>query len=145
MGRLTTEREFGIILIRPKSMKICKKCGALKELYGGKIQCRLCCLKWQRLYYRAPKRLASYREYFRIYMKTRRANDPIFREKHRIRSKVEFEIKRGRLIRGLCEVCNSRDVEAHHDDYNKPLEVRWFCKEHHKQYERNQRAKGAYV
>lgn len=31
-----------------------------------------------------------------------------------------------------CEVCGKEtDVHAHHDDYGKPLEVRWLCRTHH--------------
>lgn len=33
-----------------------------------------------------------------------------------------------------CEICNSVKVVAHHDDYLKPLEVRWMCQAHHKQW-----------
>lgn len=29
-----------------------------------------------------------------------------------------------------CESCGSA-AEAHHDDYTKPLEVRWLCRRHH--------------
>jgi len=53
-------------------------------------------------------------------------------------------IKNGKLIPQPCEKCgfngkasNGRNlVHAHHDDYSKPLEVRWLCyychyEEHH--------------
>jgi ferredoxin len=31
-----------------------------------------------------------------------------------------------------CEVCGDvLNVQAHHDDYDKPLEVRWLCRKHH--------------
>ena len=44
---------------------------------------------------------------------------------------VHKAIKRGALIPQPCEVCGDRTVEAHHDDYEKPLDVRWLCKAHH--------------
>lgn len=48
---------------------------------------------------------------------------------------VAYAIKTGRLVRGPCEKRGaggcSGPVEAHHDDYDKPLEVRWMCKRHH--------------
>jgi transposase-like protein len=43
-------------------------------------------------------------------------------------------IRDGRLIRMPCEICGSVSVHAHHDDYAKPLEVRWLCPKHHKQW-----------
>jgi hypothetical protein len=53
-------------------------------------------------------------------------------EKRRARRAVTRAVVMGRLVRGPCERCGTEDnVEAHHDDYSKPLDVRWLCKEHH--------------
>ena len=43
-------------------------------------------------------------------------------------------IRDGKLVKGLCELAGddcSGEVQAHHDDYSKPLEVRWLCVGHH--------------
>lgn len=48
------------------------------------------------------------------------------------RSRVSVALSRGHLTRQPCEVCGSTDrLEAHHDDYDRPLDVRWFCRLHH--------------
>ena len=47
---------------------------------------------------------------------------------------VHVAVKIGELERGPCEICGSYNSEAHHDDYSKPLEVRWLCPLHHAQY-----------
>ena len=39
-------------------------------------------------------------------------------------------IRDGKLTRQPCEVCGAR-AQAHHDDYSKPLDVRWLCTTHH--------------
>jgi hypothetical protein len=44
---------------------------------------------------------------------------------------VRAALARGALHRGRCETCGATKVEAHHDDYAKPLSVRWFCHAHH--------------
>lgn len=38
---------------------------------------------------------------------------------------------RGALVPQPCEVCGTKDVEKHHPDYSKPLEVKWLCRDHH--------------
>lgn len=57
-------------------------------------------------------------------------------EKRRAQQAVSNAVRDGRLVRGtVCEqadaTCRGR-IEAHHDDYSKPLEVRWLCVGHHR-------------
>jgi len=47
------------------------------------------------------------------------------------RSKVQIAIKNGSLKRLSCEVCGNPRSHAHHDDYSKPLDVRFLCARHH--------------
>ena len=47
-------------------------------------------------------------------------------------------IRDGKLIAAsCCSVCGSMtNIEGHHDDYTKPLEVRWLCKQCHTAWHR---------
>lgn len=59
-------------------------------------------------------------------------------EKDRVH-KIVFVAKRnGSLVKGIC-FCGSTKVEAHHEDYSKPLEVIWLCKKHHGQADKKRR------
>lgn len=51
--------------------------------------------------------------------------------KRRARVAVSNAVARGKLTRGACEVCGGVPADGHHEDYNKPLEVRWLCRTHH--------------
>lgn len=59
------------------------------------------------------------------------------------RRKVRHEITMGRMVRGLCEVCKSTHTQAHHDDYSKPLDVRWLCRSHHDAFHKAKAQGGA--
>ena len=45
-------------------------------------------------------------------------------------------VQRGALVRMPCEVCGNKQADAHHDDYSKPLDVRWLCRAHHAEFHR---------
>ncbi|RJE79000.1 hypothetical protein DWB67_14640 [Paracoccus sp. JM45] len=40
-------------------------------------------------------------------------------------------MRSGKLEKQHCEVCGASHVDAHHDNYDKPLNVRWLCRRHH--------------
>lgn len=53
-------------------------------------------------------------------------------------------IRKGVLIKDFCEKCSPLEVcytfdsvQAHHDDYSRPLEVRWLCTKHHAEHHKN--------
>ena len=53
-------------------------------------------------------------------------------EQRRAGAAVHKAISSGRLVRQPCEVCGkTKKVHAHHDNYTKPLDVRWLCPSHH--------------
>lgn len=53
---------------------------------------------------------------------------------------VNYAVRRGYLVKQPCEVCGATDrVHGHHDDYSKPLDVRWLCVKHHRQHHAGRR------
>jgi hypothetical protein len=67
-------------------------------------------------------------------MREWRKTHPLSAEQHfrdNARSYANVYKQRGKLSPQPCEVCGSLEVEMHHDDYSKPLQVRWFCRPHH--------------
>ena len=46
---------------------------------------------------------------------------------------VQTAKRKGILIPQPCEVCGTTNrIQAHHENYSKPLEVRWLCSLHHR-------------
>lgn len=49
---------------------------------------------------------------------------------------VKYAVKSGKLIKLPCFVCGEIEVEGHHPDYSRPLDVVWLCKTHHREVHR---------
>ena len=93
------------------------------------------------------KNIQHYRKYMRDRARTYRAKYPgkstQYSAKERLlhpgrslaRQKVCRAIGKGKMIKQPCEICGAPAI-AHHDDYSKPLDVRWFCQAHHLQLHR---------
>ncbi len=52
-------------------------------------------------------------------------------EKNKARYTLHNAIATGKIIRQPCEVCGKKESQGHHEDYSKPLEVKWLCRRHH--------------
>lgn len=61
-----------------------------------------------------------------------------YRSKHPKRYKatsmINNAIRSGKLFSEPCFVCGDEKTVGHHDDYDKPLNVRWLCQPHHHQW-----------
>lgn len=47
--------------------------------------------------------------------------------------KVAYAIRSGVIIKQPCCVCGSSESMAHHESYDRPLDVVWYCQIHHKE------------
>lgn len=132
-----------------KTCKTCKKKVSIKLFSvaagnkdGLKTQCKSCRSYLDSLYYKSnsssiKERTSQYRkdhpEKQRQYHLSHWSKHP---EKRSARVKVGNALAQGVLTRPkFCAIHNKRcegKIEAHHNDYNAPLEVSWLCQLHHK-------------
>lgn len=129
--------------------KTCKVCGRRKPLAdfyrnltytdGLSSKCKLCQNTQSKAWREANKEhvrqthLAYYhtergRRFMYATIKAYMKRNP---QKRAVHIMVGNAIRDGRLIRGVCETCGAEKVQAHHDNYDKPFEVRWFCRSCH--------------
>lgn len=66
--------------------------------------------------------------------------DELHALKRRTREATTRRIKAGILIKGNCEVCGTnKNIQAHHDDYNDPMNIRWLCSLHHAEHHKKEK------
>lgn len=125
-------------------MKTCFKCGdnkplsdfyKHKQMPDGRVnKCKEC----NKNDVRANRRVRI--EHYRSYDRERGSrktslNTKKYREenpnKYKAQTMVGNAIKSKKLFRMPCEICGSTPAHGHHDDYLKPLNVRWLCPVHH--------------
>ena len=69
-----------------------------------------------------------------------RARHPL---KYHCHSITSGAINRGKLLKQSCEICDSSSrVEAHHESYYEPLNVKWLCMKHHRELHKKIRSEG---
>lgn len=132
------------------AMKKCTMCGLVKasdDYYrhpfgadGRMSRCKDCTKRAARINYRENRKHYQAYERARCQNPERRRKAREYQsgrlaraaEKYRARTAVGNAVRDGRLVPQPCEVCGSEKVQAHHEDYSKPLDVIWLCFEHHR-------------
>ena len=87
---------------------------------------------------KAYQRTSAYKASTGVAKKRYIERNPLKRVAH---DAVNNALRDGKLQKQPCEACSSPESEAHHDDYSKPLEVRWLCDGCHKQHHKLERLK----
>lgn len=122
-------------------MLLCKTCNFVKddsEFYkSNQTKCKDCVKKASREnrnkridYYRTYDRARGNRQPKEYLSEYRKAN----KKKYQAHNKVNNALRDGKIEKESCEECGNEKSVAHHDDYDKPLDVRWLCQGHHKQW-----------
>lgn len=136
----------------------CKVCGATEDTAEFYASIGNKCKECHKAHVRQHR--ADMAEHYRECDRQRYQNDPRVKARHRRYQKTEAgkaslrkarqkwmennadkraahvllgnAVRDGKIKKGPCEVCGSTEnVHGHHDDYTKPLEVRWLCALHH--------------
>ena len=129
----------------------CKRVKSISKFYrhscGWDRICRDCKCKARRLRYRknrdqtrAYERKRSRNPKRKAYVARKqsewRARNP---KRYKARTAVANALRDGRLKKEPCELCGTRKrVQAHHDDYSKPLAVCWLCFKCHRESKHDQ-------
>jgi hypothetical protein len=85
-----------------------------------------------------PVQRERIREYDRIRGCRNKPATPTAQFKRSVRTIIGNALRDGRIVKVPCEICGNPKSQAHHDDYSKPLEVRWLCFTHHREFAHDQ-------
>jgi hypothetical protein len=99
---------------------------------GRQSRCKECLLKIQRKHYRVNYSKFLKDEGLALGGKKRVSRS---KENNKCRESVKnithAAIRSGKIKKNPCEVCGDMQVDAHHCNYSRPLDVLWLCKLHH--------------
>lgn len=131
---------------KERECKICKEVKDIEEfpsqIKGGwkyyRYRCKTC--MGRRLMDYWKKRDWGREAYLRGRVERAKRAKEKFPHKYRARLTARMAISKGTLMRLPCEVCGGEKVHAHHDDYSKPLDVRWLCAKHHNELHKKLKA-----
>ena len=101
----------------------CKDC-TKKDVHWNYLGKREQYSKYEKKRGQSPKRKAAAVGYLR---KRRERNQ----EMAIALNAVSDALRDGRIEKSPCAVCDETYVQAHHEDYSKPLDVVWLCRKHH--------------
>lgn len=117
--------------------RICRRCGSPVVVTPSRRK--------NRNYTCSPCLAVSYRnlrnrkaEHYRKYYKDRAQ-----RQSGKARRACRKARENGVLVQQPCEQCGDVKTQAHHDDYSKPLDVRWLCSRCHAAIHYQMRHSGA--
>src|SRR6266851_7628737 len=100
-----------------ETLKVCFVCGEPKPVDAFYPHPRM-----------ADGRLGKCAECCRVYARSHRKPRP---NRPRAPGRVRAKNATRYLVHGPCEICGVTPAQGHHEDYSKPKEVRWLCRQHH--------------
>lgn len=111
---------------KESTCKACKKARSAEQYATPEGRAKR--VKYESIRFTFPSRKEDLRK-----SRNKRRESPEGKLKEAARIAVKRAIRRGGLVRLPCEKCGNPESEAHHDDYSKPLVVRWLCFCHHRE------------